>query len=169
MTKNNISQARVFHANTPFEALARRPGGVSRDKAIENASKEIETVKPEFIFWLKQGVSKLDLAIQETWISLEDLDRFDRAIELSITLRDVGTTLGFPLLSFITGNLCEILEAQKQGAAFRKDIIDCHRMALVLSIQDNYRKSSPEELPVLKSGLLDVLTIFHRSTPLLVE
>lgn len=169
MTKSTTSQARIFHANTQFEALARRPGGVARNKAIENASKGIETIKPEFIFWLKQGVSKLDLAIQETWISLDDTDRFDTAIELSITLRDVGATLGFPLLSFITGNLCEILEAQKQGAAFRKDIIDCHRMALVLSIQDDYRKSSPEELPVLKSGLLDVLTIFRRNTNLLVE
>jgi len=166
MTENAISQARVFHANTQFEVLARRPGGVLRDKAIDNATKGIETIKPELIFWLKQGASKLDLAIQETWISLEDKDRFDTAIKLSVALRDVGATLGFPLLSFITGNLCEILEAQKQGAAFRKDIIDCHRMALVLSVQDDYRKSNPDELPVLKSGLLDVLTIFRRDTGL---
>ena len=164
MTEQTSTQARIFHANTQFETLARRPGGVARDKALENAANGIERIKPELIFWLKQGVFKLDLAIQATWISLEDTTRFDSAIELSVALRDVGATLGFPLLSFISNNLCEILEAQKQGAAFRKDIIDCHRMALILAVQDDYRKSNPDELPILKSGLLDVLTIFRRDT-----
>lgn len=166
MSAQPNSSARIFHANTPFENLARRPGGLARERAIQNAADGIEKIKPEMVFWLKQGAFRLDRAIQDTWISSADASRFDTAIELSGSLRDVGATLGFPLLSFICGNLYEILSAQKEGASFRKDIIDCHRMALVLSIQDDYRMTKPEDLPVLKSGLLNVLSIFRRENGL---
>lgn len=166
MSEHSSSAARVFLANTQFETLARKPGGVPRDNALKKAKSGIDKIKPELVFWIKQGVFKLDQAIQDTWINVDDTSRFETAIELSASLRDVGATLGFPLLSFICGNLCEILEAQKEGASFRKDIIDCHRMALILSAQDDYRKSDPEDLPVLKSGLLNVLSIFKRENSL---
>lgn len=168
MTQEAAKTARIFLANTQFETLARKPGGVPRENALKRASTGIDKIKPELVFWIKQGVFKLDQAIQDTWIG-EDPGRFDAAIELSTSLRDVGSTLGFPLLSFICNNLYEILDGQKNGAVFRKDIIDCHRMALILSSQDDYRKTRPEDLPVLRSGLLDVLSIFRRESNLTAD
>lgn len=164
MTIQDAPQAKIFLANTRFEKLAKRPGGVARNDAIASASSNIDKIKPEVIFWIRKGSARLDRAIQETWISADDAARFDSAIELSASLRDIGTTVGFPLLSFICGNLCEILETQKSGVKFRKDIIDVHRMALTLSAQDDYRNSRPDDLPIFKSGFEKVLTIFRRES-----
>ena len=37
MTKNNHPEAKLFYADTRFERLARRPGGVEREQAIKQA------------------------------------------------------------------------------------------------------------------------------------
>jgi hypothetical protein len=42
------SDARVFPVVTRFQKMARREGGVSRDKAIEQAQIQIEEVKSNF-------------------------------------------------------------------------------------------------------------------------
>jgi len=163
MTAADKPQPKIFLANTRFETMAKRPGGVPRNDAIKSASSNIDKIKPEAIFWIRKGVVRLDRAIQDTWISADDAARFDAAIELSASLRDVGATIGFPLLSFICQNLCEILETQKSGVKFRKDILDVYRMALMLSAQDEHRDSSPDDLPIFKSGLEKVLMIFRRA------
>ncbi len=164
MSSQNTTSAKIFLANTQFEKLAKRPGGVSREDAIKSAFSNIDRLKADAIFWIRQGVVRLDQAIQDTWISADDAARFDFAITLSASLRDVGATVGFPLLTFVCNNLCEILETQKSGVKLRKDIIDVHRMALMLSAQDKYRKSNLDDLPIFKSGFEKILTIFRRES-----
>jgi hypothetical protein len=74
-------------------------------------------------------------------------------------MRDVGTTMGFELVTFITNNLCEIFEAIIAGASPRNEIIDCHIDALLLAKQEQYRHLRPEQLPELNSGLRRVLEV----------
>jgi hypothetical protein len=44
--------ARVFPVETRFQKMAKREGGLSRDKAIEQAQMQIEKAKTQFEDWL---------------------------------------------------------------------------------------------------------------------
>ena len=46
------SDARVFSVDTRFQKMARREGGIPRDKAIAQAQTEIKEVKSHFDDWL---------------------------------------------------------------------------------------------------------------------
>lgn len=162
MSENTKADARIFRVNTQFHAMARRPGGVPKEKAIENANKLVEQAKPEVLSWMKDHVAALEIAIREIEQDSGNISGIDRALEMSREVRDVGTTLGFSLLTFVANNLCEIFGAMKSGAQFRKDIIACHQSALLLSVHEEYRLMDPDNLPELKSGLLQVLAITNR-------
>jgi len=42
MVKETTPEARLFFVDTRFQKMARRPGGVPRDRAIEQAQKYID-------------------------------------------------------------------------------------------------------------------------------
>ena len=44
MAENPDNEARVFSPKTRCQTLARRPGGVSRGKALDNAQNQVEEV-----------------------------------------------------------------------------------------------------------------------------
>ena len=71
-------------------------------------------------------------------------------------MRDVGTTMGFELLTFIANTLCKIFDGIKAGAEFKIESVTCHFDALVLIQQEAYRNLRPEELPELSGGLHQV-------------
>lgn len=48
MRGTSDSPVRMFPVETQFQKLARREGGVPRDKAIEQANANIEEIKPGF-------------------------------------------------------------------------------------------------------------------------
>jgi hypothetical protein len=152
------SEARKFHPDTRFEQLARRPGGVPRSQAIRNAQAAIDEMKPGFRRWLGQELDELaDAVAGASSHPAGGRDRLAVAALHAARIRDVGTTMDFELVTFVASSLCQILDGIAAGAPYRSDVIDCHREALLLVAQEQYRGVRPEQLPELSSGLREVV------------
>ena len=158
MVKENTPEARLFFVDTRFQKMARRPGGVPRDRAIEQAQKYIDKeTKETFDEWLERELEALKGAISELQSGSADPDKLDEACSHCRQLRDVGTTCHFELLTFIADSLCEVLDATKAGAPFDADSVACHVDALMVVKKKSYRGLKPEQLPELTDGLRKVV------------
>jgi hypothetical protein len=145
--------ARIFDVDTNFQQKARRPGGLTREKAIAHAQAKIDQCKPKFTEWLSAELPALQVAIRQAEESSGDPSAVDQALYHARQLRDVGSTMGFELVTFVADNLCDILEAIKSGARYDKDVVDCHLNALALATQKQYQHLTPAQLPELSGGL----------------
>ena len=149
--------ARVFAVETRFQKLARRPGGISREKAIERADAQIEEVKPGFDAWLDGELSEFASLIKAAEDGKADPDWIAKANFHSRELRDSATTLGFELLSFVADSLCDILDTIEVDTKYNMESITCHVDALMLAGQKSYRRLRPEQVPELTKGLRRVV------------
>jgi hypothetical protein len=147
-------EARIFSPNTRFHTMARRPGGVSRKDAIAGAQAKVDEIQPEFGNWLGAEIAALSETIER--LKAGDPEGIDRALFHSNQLRDVGTTMGFELVSYVANTLSIILSRIKAGAECNIDSIVCHMHALSLVRQENYRRLRPDEVPELLEGLHQV-------------
>lgn len=148
------ADARIFPVETRFQRMARRPGGVSREQAVESAETEIEQIKPTFDEWIERELQELIAAVEAA------PDKSDWIADAGLrcrNLRDVGATVGFELLSFVADSLCELLDSIAAGGACHMESILCHTDALILSRQDAYRHVKPEQVPELTRGLRQVV------------
>ena len=149
--------ARVFLSDTRFQQLARRPGGVPRAQAVERAQASLDELKQEFTGWLDQQLQELGTAIQQMESAQFDMARLDQAYQCCRQLRDVGTTMGFELITVIASNLCEVLDAVRAGTPYEKQTIDCHLDALVLTSKPPYCDLRPDQLPEMTGGLRQIV------------
>jgi hypothetical protein len=157
-------EARTFFVETRFQRLARRPGGLSRTQALENAQAKIEETKPEFEAWLDGELRELtDLVAKGVQAGAADPAWAAGIVAHCGQLRDIGTTMGYTLLSFIAGNLCGILEGANTDAKNNIESIMCHLDALLLARQAQYRDMRPEQLPELTGGLRRVAEFIRLS------
>lgn len=145
--------AREFSVETDFQRKVLRPGGVTRHQAIGRARAQIDTLKDEFGDWLNSEMRRLDAAIERTRANPANQASFDDTFRSSRQLRDVGTTMGYELLTFVAASLCTILDAIRSGADYDQKLIDCHLDALHLASKDSYRNVSPKQVPDLCEGL----------------
>jgi hypothetical protein len=153
MTDNSNSEARVFSPKTRFQTLARRPGGVSRSQAVDNAQGKIEEAKLGFDDWLDGELAEL-IGWIERAKSGEAVDQWiDSAQFHANQLRDIGTTVGFELLTFIANTLCTILDGIKAGAECNMESLTCHVDSLLLIRQKQFRHLRPDQVPELSRGL----------------
>ena len=150
---DSADDAKVFPVDTRFQQMARRPGGVPRDKALAAAVNELENARPEVESWLEREVQALARAVaagqrgapQSEWLSI--------AIRHCRQLRDVGTTMGLELLTFVTDQLCDILDAGMEQKTLDMETVVCYVEAAVLARQDAYRSMKPDQVPELINGL----------------
>ncbi len=151
---SEADDARIFSVDNRFNKLARRPGGVSRDQALERGQTTIDENKVGFGDWLDQELRQLNDAVERCASpDTRDSEATDVAYLHCRRIRDVGTTMGYELASFVANNLCEIFASIKAGAEYRGDLVDCHFQALLLAKQEQYHNLRPEQLPELSSGL----------------
>ena len=156
MADNPSNEARVFSAKTRFQSLARRPGGVSRSQAVENAQGKIEEAKLGFDDWLDGELAGLIGAIERAKAG-EAVDEWIEVAQFHTNqLRDVGTTVGFELLTFVSTTLCTILDGIKAGAECNVESLTCHADALLLIRQKQFRNLRPDQVPELSRGLHQV-------------
>jgi len=153
MRRPNKATARVFAVETRFQKMAKRNGGVSRDRAIEQAQAKIEEAKPGFDQWFKAELAKLKSLIECAEAGNAEQGWIEKANFQSRQLRDSATPLGFELLAFIANSLCEILDAIEAGGECQMESITCHLDALVLAAQKSYYRLRPEQVPELSDGL----------------
>jgi len=150
----------MFPVETHFQKMARRTGGLSRRQALENAQVAIETIKLGFGDWIDGEVTALNTAIGEGKSAAPgDITWAETSLAHARQIRDVGTTMGFELVTFIASNLCEIFETIIAGVAPRNDLIACHIDALALAKQAQYRHLRPEQVPELSSGLRRIIDV----------
>jgi chemotaxis protein histidine kinase CheA len=147
------SGAREFPVETDFHRKARRAGGVTRNQAVGGAEAQIETLKEEFTDWLNDGLKRLQSAIQLAESFPDNVSLLEDAFRCSCELRDIGTTMGYELVTFVANRLCEVLDAIRDGADYDQELVRCHLDALQLARQDSYKNVSPDQVPELCDGL----------------
>jgi hypothetical protein len=153
MSSDTKREARTFFVDTRFQRMARRPGGVPRAQALENAQARIEEHKPEVEAWLDRELQALVDVVRSAQAGTAE-PQWTEAVELhSRQLRDIGATIGFELLTFVAGNLCDIVEGTKADDQRNMESIACHVDALLLARQRQYRNMRLEQLPDLIKGL----------------
>jgi len=165
MSSKSTSDAQIFYADTRFERMGRRPGGKGRDEALADAQAEIDRLQPEFAEWLSHEVQTLAATLAQVEGGSGDKTLLDQAIRICAQLRDTGATFGFEFATFIAKNLCDILEVVKAGAAYDKDVIDCHVDALFLARSSTYRHLRPDQVPEITAGLRRVLKLAIDTSP----
>lgn len=163
MAESGDREARVFSVETRFQKLARRPGGVPRDQAIEKAASKIEEIKPGFDDWLEEELQTLAEIVNSAKAAAPPADWIERAHSHSRQVRDAGTTMGSQLLTFIANSLCEVLDAITDGAECNIESIACHLDALFLARQRQFRNLTPEQMPELTRGLRRVAEVVGTS------
>ncbi len=147
------AEARVFHPDNRFDRMARRPGGVAREHALEAAQAHLEELKADFDDWINVELAQLAATLAEVESHPTNLALIDTAFHGCAHLRDVGGTMGFELVTFVAANLCDVIEALKAGAMFDKDTIECHLNALSLAKTEPYRHLAPDQVPEMTAGL----------------
>jgi hypothetical protein len=153
MADNPDNEARVFTPKTRFQTLARRPGGVPRGRAVENAHNKVEEAKLGFDEWLDVELTELIRWVEHAGAGGPVDDWIEAAQFHANQLRDVGTTVGFELLTFIASTLCTILDGIKAGAECNMESLSCHIDSLLLIRQKQYRNLRPDQVPELSRGL----------------
>jgi hypothetical protein len=153
MSEASEDKARIFDVETRFQQMARRPGGVSREKALEEAAAQVEQMKPGFDDFVHREMQGLAAAIDTARTGAPPEQWAERANLHSRAMRDVGTTMGAELLTSVADCFCEVLDAIEDGAAYDLDTLTCHFDALILVRQPEYRGVTPEQVPELVRGL----------------
>ena len=159
MPENPAPEVRIFFPNTRFERMARRPGGVPREQALAQAQAKIEELKSDFGDWLDQELQNLNIALSKVESDLNDNASLENAYRSCAQLQGFCAAMGYKLVAFVAENLCKIISTIMTGAAFDKELIDCHVNALLLAKTDQYRYSHPEQVPEMASGLRRVVEL----------
>ena len=68
-------------------------------------------------------------------------------------VRDVGTTMGYGLVTFVAKTLCEVLDSIRAGAIYEKEMIECHLDALFYVAKESCQNLTKEQISELSGGL----------------
>jgi hypothetical protein len=158
MAQQPDREPHIFPVDTRFQQQARRPGGVTRERAIAVAERHIEALKPDFGGWLDRELQDLSASIRQLAANPGNAALLERAQQTCSQLRDVGGTMGYELVTFVANNFCHVLDAMA-GTAYDKDMIDCHMDALLLARTEQYRRMTPDQVPEMTSGLRRVVEL----------
>jgi hypothetical protein len=156
----NDPDAKVFPVDSRFQQLARRPGGIPRAQAIEQAQAGVDQIKQTFGDWFDKELDGIIVALPHNEKGYAEAGVWlDVVLMHCRQLRDVGTTMGYELVTFIAGNFCDVLEAIKAGAEPNQELIQLHVEALRMSKQAKYQQTTPADFPELSSGLHKLLSL----------
>jgi hypothetical protein len=164
MHKKRHIEARIFFADTRFERMARRPGGVPREQALAEAQTKIDKLKAGFSDWLDREIQELSEALAKIEGDLSDTESIELAHRNCSQLRDVCAPMGYELVAFVAENLCKIISAFKTGGAYDKEMVDCHVNALLLAKTDQYRDMLPDQVPEMARGLRRVVELARKTS-----
>lgn len=156
-TQDDSADARIFPVDTRFQQMARRAGGIPRDRAIERAEAALEEARPGYDEWLERELEGLWELIKSAETGKAGPGWIDTAAFRCREIRDTAAPLGYELLAFIAGSLCELLDSFEADSECNMESIACHIDALMLARQGSYRHMKPEQVPELTKGLQRVV------------
>jgi hypothetical protein len=151
--KSTTQDVAIFFPDTRFERMARRAGGLTREEAMKGAQQQIDQIKPDFEPWLDKQLQDLKAVLSGLVEGAPFSLPMDTGQRICAQVQDVGTTMGFGLVTFVANALYEILETVKAGAPYDKDMVTCHVDALFFVTREPYRNMSPDDVPELTAGL----------------
>jgi len=151
MSPNPPAKARAYFIDTDFHKTARLPGGVTRAEAIDNAQQNLDAITEDFEAALNDKMRDLLALVAPLGDNPVPPDLFGKLCADVRELRDSGTTMGYPLVTFVADNLCKILDLV--GGNITLPTVACHIDAMRLSTLPQYRKASLQNLPELINGL----------------
>ncbi|HWP26600.1 MAG TPA: hypothetical protein VNL39_09695 [Xanthobacteraceae bacterium] len=157
MTEKSSREANIFFVETNFQKMARRPGGMPRDNAIKNAQANIETLKKEFPNWLEDKLEELLSAIRLLETNPNDQRLIQEAHLRCSHLQDVGSTMGYELITFIARIMCEYFESVLAGIPYSSETVNLHVDAITLASKPPYCHLRPDQLPEMTRGLRRVV------------
>ena len=164
MRETSSSEVRIFFADTRFERMARRPGGVPREKALAQADKVVDELRLDFGDWLDRELQELSMALSKAESDPNDNVALEDAYRNCAQLQGVCTAMGYGLVTFVAENLCKIISTVISGAPYDKEMIDCHADALLLAKSDQYRALRPDQVPEMASGLRRVVELAAKTS-----
>ena len=150
---NNNNNATEFHVDTRFQQMARRPGGISRDEAIARAQGKIEEALPDLDGWLDRELRSLNTLVTDALAGKAERSWIKDANEHARQLRNVGTTIGLELLTYVADILCEMFEQAGKGAECDVNAVKCYVDSMLLARRNEYRNVRPDQVPELVEGL----------------
>lgn len=157
---DNSSDVKTFPVDSHFQQMARRPGGVPRAQALERAHMQIDDARNTFGAWFSEQVAAITAALPKDDDPGADAPRWVETVSSHARqLHDVGTTMGYQLVTFIAGHFCDMLDAIRDGAAPNRELIDLHVEALRMSRQEKYQRMTAADFPELSSGLNKLLLL----------
>ena len=164
MSESDKHKAHIFYVDSRFERLARRSGGVPREKALAAAQGQIETIRPAFGEWLDQELDDLSVAAADADAIPTNMNAVERLDTTCGQIRDIGATMGHALVTFVAESLCTILEAVKDGAPYDAEAVSCHISALRLVRTEPYRNMRAEHVPEMMTGLRRIVELTKKSS-----
>lgn len=133
----------LIPVTTRFHAQVLRPGGVSRERALQSAEAVLGALQPKFAEWLDKELELLIRAIPggQTEVTADDV-WLDAAYGHARAVRDVGATMGFELLTFAANNLCDIIEIVRSGVECPIDTVESQLQAMLLAKREVDRQQN---------------------------
>lgn len=145
------ASARFFRVANRLAAILGKSGGISRNQAIENASKAVEKLRDDFTGALLREVMALESLVRGHKGPVSD--KTLREIELrSIAIYNLAATFGFKVLQDVAASLLDLIALMKPMTLRRIEPIAVHIQAARLASPDVLQL--PESVAV---ALLDEL------------
>ncbi|NQV81647.1 MAG: hypothetical protein HQ495_13910 [Alphaproteobacteria bacterium] len=154
----DAGKSRKINKTSRFAIMARRPGGVPREKAMARADARIEELSAKYLDWVAKDLLALETRIDAVH-QLEGARReeMDAAYSKSAEIRDLGATFGFPLTTEVADRLCELIDRLRHAGTYSYDALATHLGALQLVCTERFRgKQAADEKPLL-DGLSRVI------------
>lgn len=152
------SAARKINKPSRFAIMARRPGGVSADKAIAKADASIEKLKGKYLEWAARDLVSLENLIKKVHAGKgSDPEAYEAAYTKSGQIRDLGETFEFPLTTAVADRMCELLHRLRNAELYSADAIQTHLNALQLVCTEAFRGKTVSDQKPLLDGLNQVI------------
>lgn len=152
------SEAKKIKKPSRFAVMARRPGGLSREKAIAKADGTIEKLKARYLDWVVNDLTLLEQQIDTIHRQKgQNPGQMDVAYKKVAQIRDLGATFDYPLTTEVADRFCELLYRLKHAGKYNYDAIQTLLGALQLVCTEAFQgKRAADEKPLL-DGLTRVI------------
>ena len=146
-----------FRSTRAFSNWRAAQAALPREQAIERALSALENAKPAYEDFLEREVAGVADLVRTVEAGNDEPGWIETVTFRSRQLRDSAGSLGYELVAFISGSLCELLDSIEAGSDCNMESIVCHVDALMLARQKSYRRMRPEQVPELTKGLQRVV------------
>ncbi len=154
---------KVVAVKSRLSEMALKPGGVSRDSAVDGAASAIDGLRGAYPEWLEKDVGKLQRLIEQAHEEGgESPDRLNEIYRQAAQIRDLGTNFDYPMITAAADSLCELMYRLIENKTYDTRSIDCHVTALrYLKDPATQNKNNNKTMPLLR-GLKVLVERYER-------